>query len=252
MKCLVLGTRHGDNHSYADAFDANSLLMTFAFIPANKVSLATVSNVDVVLFCGGSDVNPEMYGEPVHKTTHFNTKRDHDEAAVFDMCIETMTPMIGICRGSQFLTVMSGGKLVQNVMNHCKYHKMEYHNKKKLKEGLQNDAIMRNVDVSSTHHQMMYPFTLHESKYDMFGFSFELSSSYEGIPREDETHKMFLVEPDNFCVEPEMVYYKETKALAIQYHPEMMTKTSEGFEIFNQSVRYYITQELFNSKPVVV
>ena len=251
MKCLVLGTRHGGNQSYADAFSKDSLLMSFAFIPANKVTVSTVTNVDVVLFCGGSDVNPEMYGETAHKSTHFNVERDHDEAAVFDMCIKTMTPMIGICRGSQFLTVMSGGKLVQNVMNHCRHHKMTYHNKKMLKEGLRNDAI-RDVDVSSTHHQMMYPFTLADDKYDLFGFSLELSTVYEGRPREDKEFQMFEVNPENFCVEPEMVYYKETKALAVQYHPEMMTKTSDGFEVFNQAVRDYITQELFNSKPVVV
>src|SRR5438309_1359385 len=53
-------------------------------------------------------------------------------------------PMAGICRGSQFLNVMAGGRLCQHLDGHGSWHDME------TSDG-------RSFEVSSTHHQMMLP-----------------------------------------------------------------------------------------------
>ncbi len=74
-----------------------------------------VKQADLVLFTGGEDVDPSMYDEPKGKNTWSNLNRDLTEKKIFDEAVATKKLMLGVCRGSQFLCVMNGGKLVQQV-----------------------------------------------------------------------------------------------------------------------------------------
>src|SRR5574344_1685246 len=75
---------------------------------------------DIVFFTGGEDVSPSLYGEKAHRTTFANKKRDIVEMEVFNLIKDNSDILkLGVCRGSQFLTVMNGAKLVQNVNNHA-------------------------------------------------------------------------------------------------------------------------------------
>lgn len=97
----------------------------------------------LVVFGGGSDVDPVLYGERPHKTTHCSPLRDSRDMELYAQCLEEGIPMMGVCRGAQFLWVMNGGKLYQDVNNHYGDHSMwDLHNKRLV--GL----------VSSVHHQM--------------------------------------------------------------------------------------------------
>lgn len=103
----------------------------------------SVLEADLVVFTGGSDVDPALYGEEAHSTTRFNEGRDTDDINLFLMCQEHGIPMFGVCRGAQFLHVMMGGKLVQDIDEHYGDHSIYL-----VKE-------MRMLDkVSSVHHQM--------------------------------------------------------------------------------------------------
>src|SRR5258708_5997364 len=66
---------------------------------------------DLILFAGGTDVNPKLYGEKQGTWTgRSDFQRDAFEQTVFEMYPDN--PKLGICRGSQFVNVMNGGKLV--------------------------------------------------------------------------------------------------------------------------------------------
>lgn len=67
---------------------------------------------DLVCFTGGADVSPHMYGEE-NISSHCDPIRDEFEKQVFEAYVGK-APMIGICRGGQFLNVMNGGKLIQD------------------------------------------------------------------------------------------------------------------------------------------
>lgn len=102
---------------------------------------------DVFQFMGGEDVSPELYGE---KNTHSynNLSRDIKEMGYFQLAKMLGRPCAGICRGGQFLNVMCGGKMKQDVGGHTRDHKMVIsHN------GIFNQVL----EVTSTHHQMMVP-----------------------------------------------------------------------------------------------
>ena len=154
---------------------------------------------DLILFTGGEDVNPDMYGEKEGKYTSVNKKRDEKESNIY--WNYPKVPKLGICRGSQFLTVMSGGKLIQHVENHGRDHTIQVENKGRY-------------NMTSTHHQMMYPFKMNKNEYELIGYSeFFRSKTYlNGNNEEIETTKDFL--------EAEIVYYPNTNSLCIQGHPE--------------------------------
>ena len=157
-------------------------------------------DIDLVLFTGGEDVNPVYYNERIGKYTSFNDNRDKKEMEVYYK-FRNNSFMLGICRGSQILTMLNGGKLIQHVEGHCKDHDII------LNKGLR-------YKMTSSHHQMLYPFNLNERDYELIAHSeyFQSKTYLNGDNEEIETPKNFL--------EPEIIYYKNTNSLCIQGHPE--------------------------------
>ena len=157
-------------------------------------------DIDLVLFTGGEDVNPAYYDENIGKYTHINSNRDKKEIDTFYR-FKGKSFLLGICRGNQLLTILSGGKLIQHVEGHCRDHSMVLNN------GLK-------YNITSSHHQMLYPFDLNEKDYELIGYSeyFQSNTYLNGDNEEIELSNNFL--------EPEIVYYKKTNALCIQGHPE--------------------------------
>ena len=69
--------------------------------------------VDGVLFTGGHDVFPGLYGEAVSDNCGpCCTERDDMEAMLFtEVVINLDKPALGICRGIQIINVLLGGTL---------------------------------------------------------------------------------------------------------------------------------------------
>ena len=71
---------------------------------------------DGFCFTGGADVNPERYGEEKEATCgDIQYYRDELEFTAFTLIKETEKPILGICRGMQFLNVAFGGTLYQDL-----------------------------------------------------------------------------------------------------------------------------------------
>ena len=69
-----------------------------------------------VLLTGGHDVDPQLYGEePLAQCGEISRERDAMETAIAGMAMERKTPILGICRGIQFLNVFMGGSLYQDL-----------------------------------------------------------------------------------------------------------------------------------------
>jgi gamma-glutamyl-gamma-aminobutyrate hydrolase PuuD len=185
-----------------------------------------MSKADLVIFTGGEDVNPSFYNQEKITGTHFSDSRDYYELGMYQKALSLKKPMLGICRGSQFLTVMNGGSLIQDVNNHGRPHEVEFmYDPFALVEVL-------TTEVTSTHHQMMAPFlSLEESSYDILAWSkTPLATKYRIWKEGEETEinlkdytKSFseLLKKDH-AIEPEMVYYYDTNCLCMQFHPEYL------------------------------
>ena len=76
----------------------------------------TLDALDAIVFTGGSDIDPELYGAEVHPET-FGVHRERDDAelALLRGAIERDLPVLGICRGVQVINVGLGGDLHQHL-----------------------------------------------------------------------------------------------------------------------------------------
>lgn len=177
---------------------------------------AKMEEADLVVFTGGEDVDPSMYHAKAHPTTSSNIHRDRLELAAYKAAKKLGIPMIGICRGSQFLCVMNGGKLVQDQKNPALVHSMQTHDGKTL-------------FISSTHHQAAYPFLMPAKKYKVLGWTNHASPYHYG-----ETYEQELAPPK----ECEMVYYPKHRCLGIQGHPEMVYKWMNEYPELQDTISY--------------
>jgi putative glutamine amidotransferase len=76
----------------------------------------TLAALDGVVFSGGGDLDPELYGaEPHDATDEPRSERDAAELRLLEAALDRDMPVLAICRGSQLLNVARGGDLVQHL-----------------------------------------------------------------------------------------------------------------------------------------
>ncbi len=161
-----------------------------------------LDGVDTVVIWGGADISPSLYNEPpiIGSGPAEPSKRDIIEWETVREAVARKILVIGVCRGAQLLCAYAGGSLVQDVGGHHSDHFVETYTGSFLK-------------VSSSHHQMMYPFNV---EHEMLAWCPKpLSDTYssgvvKAMPK----------------VEPEVVWFPKIKGLAIQCHPEWHTTTA--------------------------
>lgn len=159
-----------------------------------------VGDADFVLFTGGPDVCPLLYGETKHPRTNASLLRDRRDINLLRRCKSPQEQVkVGICRGAQFLNVMVGnGTLWQHVDKHDKgYH-----------DAIDNQGSI--IRVSSTHHQVMQP--------GIDGKT--LLHSFESTKMEADSWEWELDKAED-CDQPEVVLYLEQNTLCFQPHPEI-------------------------------
>jgi hypothetical protein len=181
------------------------------FMSAGWELVSDIREADMVQFTGGEDVTPSLYGEAKHQYTGNSFERDLYEAGYFAIAQRMGIPMSGICRGGQFLNVMSGGRMYQHVSAHATGHN----------HGLVDITTGRTVSVSSTHHQMMRigaPGIL-LAEANLGGFK-EYVDTAGYVQRAGNG-------PDI-----EVIYYDNTKALCFQPHPEFFSAEDECFQYY--------------------
>jgi gamma-glutamyl-gamma-aminobutyrate hydrolase PuuD len=202
------------NHQYT------MLFIKLGFLVTNEVDKA-----DLVCFTGGADVSPVLYKDAAHAMTHYDHWRDSKEQRLFETCKEKGLPMVGICRGGQFLNVMSGGRMYQHVSRHTGSHHLT---------DLQTGDV---IYVTSTHHQMMMP-----GKDALLVASANLGGTREWLDG--------VVERRDVSGEDiEVVYYPETNCLCFQPHPEFTAPGYENmFNYFGSCLSNYLIKERVNDQ----
>jgi len=76
----------------------------------------TLDALDGLILSGGSDLDPERYGQEAHpETKGVIPERDRSEFALLEAALARDMPVLAVCRGSQVLNVALGGDLVQHL-----------------------------------------------------------------------------------------------------------------------------------------
>lgn len=181
-----------------------------------------LQKLDGILFSGGSDIDPNSYGEfPRFGLGLIEPKRDAHEIQLAQKVLnETTLPVLGICRGIQLLTVATGGTLYQDLqsqrpegINHSVPKAVRHHAFHTVK--IERDSLLHNIyqadelGVNSFHHQAVK----------------ELGKGF----------KATMTAPDGIV---EAVEWEGNRfVVAVQWHPEMMEgKMANIRPIFNAFV----------------
>jgi gamma-glutamyl-gamma-aminobutyrate hydrolase PuuD len=183
---------------FAAENDFEHVLLRELFARAYCSETDTIEDADLVVFGGGSDVSPELYGADKHVMSRTNRERDDRDIALYAKAVSIGAPMLGICRGAQLLHVMNGGKLFQHVTGHYGDHRI-FDRQRKL-------SVSK---VSSTHHQMC----MSNPSSDIVVIADSFGQSGE---RQVNNGTKF----DEKAFDIECFYYPSTGCLGIQGHPE--------------------------------
>lgn len=79
------------------------------------LSIGDLSACQAVLFPGGGDINPELFGESNHGSRNIDTELDILQLHAFQYALAQKLPILGICKGMQLINVALGGTLFQNL-----------------------------------------------------------------------------------------------------------------------------------------
>ncbi len=182
---------------------------------------SSLEKSDVVVFPGGSDINPSIYGEQANPATIWNDALDASDTMYFNKAMSLGKKMVGICRGAQFLCAKAGGKLVQN---QCNTH---YHHDIFTFDG-------QKVWVSSSHHQAMYPWGM-KSGYEVLGWARGQSAWHHGAKNTEE----MVVGVAPMDMEVEAAYFGGVNSLCIQSHPEWQYNQRDNNAWHKNAIEYW-------------
>jgi len=171
------------------------------------------------LFTGGHDVSPDLYGEvPLKDMVSSCRKRDEMESYILKKAIEADKPVLGICRGIQFINAALGGTLYQDISTQyetdTEHHQKPPYDIPAHKVNIIKDSPLykcisaEQIEVNSYHHQAV-----------------------KDVAPE---LKVMAVSEDGLV---EALYMPEQRFLwAVQWHPEFSYKTDVNsrkiFQVF--------------------
>jgi len=188
-----------------DSFSLSQTQITKKEIVEIQSQIDLITGCDLVVYDGGTDINPSLYGQiPVAETNIPDKARDFFEIKCFNASRKEAIPQIGICRGAQLLNVLSGGSMIQHTSRHQTGHPIVLTNGEEMY-------------ASANHHQIMIPSKLGKV----------LAKSYDNDPEVIYYH-------NNLCLShqphPEWMDIKEKYVEYFFEHTESMLKEREIFK----------------------
>lgn len=125
-----------------------------------------IAMCDGFLFAGGSDINPERYGDEVRNIFgELMLHRDEMDFDMFTRAFEAKKPILAICRGAQLANAALGGKLYQDIpteipsdIQHRQVEAKNAHSHyANLAEGTPLRSLMgrERIRINSFHHQAL-------------------------------------------------------------------------------------------------
>lgn len=115
------------------------------------------TSCDGLILCGGGDIDPKYYNEPVDGSTYINAERDAVEFALLKAYIEAGKPVFGICRGFQLMNIYFGGSLHQDIpeaAQHSNHQEMDIaHEVTAEADSILGRLYGTSFRVNSSHHQ---------------------------------------------------------------------------------------------------
>lgn len=216
MKKIVIGISEGSKYANYENWLKDESGVEIIKLSYHLDNFNEIEKCNGIILSGGHDINPRLYNQPDF-LAYVNPKdidetRDEFEWKIMQHTEENRKPLLGICRGLQFVNVYFGGTLVPDIpafgkFNHGKFK--EGNDREHLVEIDVNSALYKIIgkekgEVNSAHHQSV----------DMPGFGLVVNALspdgiIEGMERRDPEGKSYL--------------------MLVQWHPERMDNRESVF-----------------------
>jgi len=209
--------RHGDRYDnlennyvkYLEGFGIRLMI-----IPNITKNLETYTKVKGIIISGGNDINPQSYGGNKTDSVYLSAERDSTEENLLRIAIEKKIPVLGICRGYQFINVFFGGKLIGGINEKEKRHV----------------GITHRVDV------------IDEKCMELLGDGFEVNSYHNfGVDESVKSKDLEVFAQANDGI-IEGMFHPKLPIAGIQWHPERKSPDMASNE---KIIKAFLNKKLF-------
>lgn len=172
-----------------------SLGCKLIYLPNLSKNLESYFNqlpIKSIILSGGNDLSPEFTKQPAIDVRNSAPLRDAFEKKLLDLAVDRKIPVLGICRGMQFINSYFGGTMTQTInedLHVKKTHSILFSNQNLIDLVGKKDMV-----VNSYHHQ-----GIKEA---------QLSPKLKALA---------LSSPDNLI---EALYHPDFPIVGLQWHPE--------------------------------
>jgi putative glutamine amidotransferase len=206
---------------YAEAVEhAGGLPLLIPFHLSNDLIPSLVDHLRGILFTGGNDLDPHVYGQDWHpKAERIDPARQSFELALLAEVEKRRMPALGVCLGSQLMNVYRGGSMHQFLPDVLGPSGIEH--RKSGREYPRHDVA---VDLSTQlgraiGEEHLSVNTYHKQAADRVGRGLKIvATSPDGVIEafEDPAYPLFA---------------------GVQWHPERLHQEPEHLAIFEQLVK---------------
>lgn len=224
---LIAISQRNDKNNYGNNADnlENNYINYFEkfgikliIIPNPGRSINSYFNLPIkgIILSGGNDINPKLYGKKLREDISVSNERDYREKSLVDISIRKKLPILGICRGMQFINVFFKGELI-NI-------------KKELVDHIEHIHSNHKIDVTN------------DKAIETLGKKFEVNSFHNyGIYKDGMSHKLrsFAVASDGII---EGIYHPLLPIAGIQWHPE---RKSPDENVNRKIMTLFLNNKLF-------
>lgn len=197
MKNIMIAAWVTPDDPYENYGNALAKLGAKGFISLNADDL---DDADGLILPGSpQDMNPKLWGAEDLCSNDINDELDSLQWALLEKAIATGKPVLGICRGMQFINVYFGGTLIQDLLS-AEAHKAEnpekYHQVFTAEGTALHELYGKSTETNTRHHQGA----------GLIGDNLKVSAMWI-----DENGPV-----------TEAIEHKELPIIGVQWHPERM------------------------------
>ena len=207
-----------------------------------------VGNISMVFFTGGEDISPTLFYSPgpwhgITAEIDYNAERDVSDYLTMTYCLDHDIPVMGLCRGMQMLSVVSGAEAIQDVPAYFAELGVEYHyehRNEKLTPDSYRDYAAHDVRVvpDSRFHDMVNTDTLTGCPSWHHQAVKSVENTRLAVTGYTETNGIIIIE----AVERT----DKTFAVGLQFHPEAaLVKHMESAENRDDYMDYDTALSIF-------
>lgn len=197
MKNIMIAAWVTPDDKYENYIRAMENLGAKAFISLEPGDLETADGL--ILPGSPQDMNPKLWGAENTCSNDINDELDRIQWKLLEDAAAAGKPVLGICRGMQFINVYFGGTLIQDLPD-ADAHKAE------------NPEKYHNVFTAEG-----------TTMFDLYGAMTETNTRHhQGIGLIGENLKVSAMWIDDEGLVMEAIEHKELPILGVQWHPERM------------------------------